>query len=37
LPLRNGIQLADLAVLAGASALLVIAGGLAFDRRDVAV
>jgi ABC-2 type transport system permease protein len=36
-PLRNGIQLADLAVLAGASVLMMIAGGLAFDRRDVAV
>jgi len=36
-PLRNGIQPADLAVLAGASVLMVIAGGLAFDRRDVAV
>jgi len=36
-PLRNGLQLADAAVLAGASLVIVIAGGLAFDRRDVAV
>jgi ABC-2 type transport system permease protein len=36
-PLRNGIQLTDLAVLAVASAALVVAGGLRFDRRDIAV
>lgn len=36
-PLRNGVQVLDLAVLAVASLVLVVAGGLAFDRRDVAV
>lgn len=36
-PLRNGIQLADSAVLAVASIVLVALGGLRFDRRDVAV
>jgi beta-exotoxin I transport system permease protein len=37
LPLRNGLQLADLAILLGASLALVAAGGLRFDRRDIAV
>jgi ABC-2 type transport system permease protein len=37
LPLRNGVQVIDLTVLAGVSLLLVVAGGLVFDRRDVAV
>jgi hypothetical protein len=37
MPLRNGLQLVDAAVLAVASVVLVAAGGLAFDRRDVAV
>ena len=36
-PLRNGLQLADSAVLAGASLVFVGLGGLLFDRRDVAV
>lgn len=36
-PLRNGLQLADTAVLGVASMLLVLAGGFVFDRRDVAV
>lgn len=36
-PLRNGLQLVDAAVLAVASLVLLIAGGLVFDRRDVAV
>jgi ABC-2 type transport system permease protein len=36
-PLRNGIQLADLGVLAVVSLVLVLLGGVAFDRRDVAV
>ncbi len=37
LPLRNGIQLADAAVLMVTSVALVAAGGLIFNRRDVAV
>jgi ABC-2 type transport system permease protein len=37
LPLRNGVQLADAAILAIASLVLVIAGGWRFDRRDLAV
>jgi ABC-2 type transport system permease protein len=36
-PLRNGFQLGDAAVLAVATVVLVLAGGLRFDRRDVAV
>jgi ABC-2 type transport system permease protein len=36
-PLRNGVQLADVAVLVAASIILVIGGGLRFDRRDIAV
>ncbi len=36
-PLRNGVQLGDAAVLAGASLVLVAVGGFLFDRRDVAV
>ena len=36
-PLRNGLQVADALVLAVASVVLVVAGGLRFDRRDVAV
>jgi ABC-2 type transport system permease protein len=36
-PLRNGIQLIDAAVLVAASLVLVAVGGLRFDRRDVAV
>lgn len=36
-PLRSGVQLADSAVLAGASLVLVTVGGFLFDRRDVAV
>jgi ABC-2 type transport system permease protein len=36
-PLKNGLQLADLGVLAAASAVLVAIGGAIFDRRDVAV
>ncbi len=36
-PLRNGFQLVDSAILAIASIVLVGAGGLLFDRRDVAV
>jgi ABC-2 type transport system permease protein len=36
-PLRNGLQVIDAAVLALASLVLVGAGGLAFDRRDLAV
>jgi ABC-2 type transport system permease protein len=36
-PLKNGLQLADLGVLAVASAVLVAIGGAIFDRRDVAV
>jgi beta-exotoxin I transport system permease protein len=37
LPLRHGIQPADLAVLALATAVLVGVGGLIFDRRDTGV
>jgi ABC-2 type transport system permease protein len=37
LPLRNGVQAIDLAVLAGVSLPLVVAGLLVFDRRDVAL
>jgi ABC-2 type transport system permease protein len=37
LPLRNGVQLADAAVLAISSIVLVVAGGWRFDRRDLAV
>jgi ABC-2 type transport system permease protein len=37
LPLRNGVQLADAAVLAIASIVLVVAGGWRFVRRDLAV
>jgi ABC-2 type transport system permease protein len=37
MPLRNGLQLVDAAILAVASVVLVAAGGFAFDRRDVAV
>jgi ABC-2 type transport system permease protein len=36
-PLRNGVQLVDVAVLTVSSAVLVLAGGLRFDRRDIAV
>jgi ABC-2 type transport system permease protein len=36
-PLHNGLQVADAAVLAAASAVVVALGGLLFDRRDVAV
>ncbi len=36
-PLRNGLQLADSAVLAVVSLVLVGLGGLRFDRRDVGV
>jgi ABC-2 type transport system permease protein len=36
-PLRNGVQIADSAVLALASIVLIVAGGLRFDRRDLAV
>jgi ABC-2 type transport system permease protein len=36
-PLKNGLQLADSAMLAGASVILVVLGGLRFDRRDLAV
>jgi beta-exotoxin I transport system permease protein len=36
-PLRNGLQLGNLATLGAASAMLVVVGGLLFDRRDVAV
>jgi ABC-2 type transport system permease protein len=36
-PLRNGIVLADAVVLAMASLALVVAGGVALDRRDLAV
>jgi ABC-2 type transport system permease protein len=36
-PLKNGLQIADAAVLAAASVVLVGAGGLLFNRRDVAV
>lgn len=36
-PLKNGLQLADAAILAGAGVLLVVLGGLRFDRRDLAV
>jgi ABC-2 type transport system permease protein len=37
LPLRNGFQPADAAILAAASGVLVALGGLVFDRRDIAV
>ena len=37
MPLRNGLQAVDAAVLIVASLALVIAGALVFDRRDVAV
>jgi ABC-2 type transport system permease protein len=37
LPLRNGLQLGDVALLALVSSVLVAGGGLVFDRRDVAV
>jgi len=37
LPLRNGIQFVDIAVLAAASMVLLLLGGLRFDRRDLAV
>jgi ABC-2 type transport system permease protein len=37
MPLRNGFQLADTAVLVVVSLALVLIGGLRFDRRDVAV
>jgi len=37
LPLRNGVQLVDIAVLAMAAVALVLVGGLRFDRRDIAV
>lgn len=36
-PLRNGLQVADSLILVIASLVLVAAGGLLFDRRDVAV
>ena len=36
-PLRNGVQLLDITLLVIASVVLVILGGLRFDRRDVAV
>lgn len=36
-PLRNGLQLADSAILAVASMVFVAVGGIAFDRRDIAV
>lgn len=36
-PLKNGVQVADLAVLIAGSAAFVTLGGLVFDRRDVAV
>lgn len=36
-PLANGLQAADLAVLLLTSVLLVVGGGLVFNRRDVAV
>jgi predicted ATPase/class 3 adenylate cyclase len=36
-PLRNGLQLADAVLLAIASVALVVAAGLRFDRRDIAV
>lgn len=36
-PLRNGIQAVDAAVLLVASLVLVFVGGLRFDRRDIAV
>lgn len=35
-PLTHGVQLADLGILALAAVVLVIAGGVAFDRRDLA-
>lgn len=37
LPLKNGLQVADLGVLVAVSVALVGIGGLLFDRRDVAV
>jgi ABC-2 type transport system permease protein len=36
-PLRNGLQVDDALVLVAASLVLLIAGGLVFDRRDIAV
>lgn len=36
-PLKHGVQLGDLGVLAAAAAVLVGVGGALFDRRDVAV
>jgi ABC-2 type transport system permease protein len=36
-PLKNGLQVIDSALLAGASVLFVALGGLRFDRRDLAV
>jgi ABC-2 type transport system permease protein len=36
-PLKNGLQVADLGVMAAVSAVLVLVGGFVFDRRDVAV
>ncbi|MEX2184608.1 MAG: ABC transporter permease subunit [Chloroflexota bacterium] len=36
-PLRNGFQVLDAFVLAATSAVLLVVGGLAFDRRDIAV
>jgi ABC-2 type transport system permease protein len=36
-PLKNGLQVADSAVLVVVSLVLVAAGGLRFDRRDIAV
>jgi ABC-2 type transport system permease protein len=37
LPLRNGVQIVDAAVLIVGSLVLVVIGGLRFDRRDLAV
>jgi ABC-2 type transport system permease protein len=37
LPLRNGPQILDAAVLVGSSIVLIVGGGLRFDRRDIAV
>ena len=36
-PLANGFQVVDLAVLGLTAVVLVLLGGVAFDRRDVAV
>jgi ABC-2 type transport system permease protein len=36
-PLSHGLQPVDVAVLLGAAALLLLIGGLRFDRRDIAV